>query len=85
MKKKLLTSITIAFLSLFLSACSPVAGMFYGDYVLNVQNFGPNNEALGYYVHKRRRAGSPLPLGGGRNARFSDASPFQNVTLRQII
>ena len=27
-------------------------------------------------VHKRRRAGSPLLLSGGRNARFSDAFLF---------
>ena len=51
MKKKILTSITIALLSLSLSACNPVASKFYGDYILNVQNFGPNNEALKYYVH----------------------------------
>ena len=27
-------------------------------------------------IHMRRRAGSPLLLSGGRNARFSDALPF---------
>ena len=37
---------------------------------------GATGLCLILYLHKRRRAGSPLLLSGGRNARFSDAFLF---------
>ena len=51
MKKKILLIITITLLSLFLTACNPAANMLYGDYFLEVENFGPSDEASKYYVY----------------------------------